>query len=218
MNSGIYSLFCNGNNVFYIGSATSFRRRWNQHYKALRKGSHINSRLQRAYDKYGRASFIEEILEQCEPNSLKEREQRWLDSVFESGVPVFNTNRSAYRVNSEILSVNGIANTGRRHSDQARTNMSAAHKGLALTDAQRAGLEKAHHKAWETLRGKKGMKATEAQLQNLAIGRSKQKGKSRPDMIERNKRRIWTEESCQKLSESLRKKWASGDFVNRGQR
>jgi group I intron endonuclease len=79
MKSGIYSI-TSKNNRRYIGSAKDFDSRWDTHLHYLRKGTHWNIRLQRAYSKYGEHFFTFDVLE-CFPytKSLRGREQYWID-------------------------------------------------------------------------------------------------------------------------------------------
>jgi group I intron endonuclease len=61
--TGIYKITCLANNKCYIGQSVAIKRRWNDHQKALAGGTHYNTYLQNAYNKYGKGSFVYEILE-----------------------------------------------------------------------------------------------------------------------------------------------------------
>ena len=76
---GIYSIRCIPANRVYVGRAgASFWRRWHHHRSALRRGKHCNSKLQRAWDKYGEEAFVFNVLEVVADRSLlREREDFW---------------------------------------------------------------------------------------------------------------------------------------------
>lgn len=76
---GIYLIFCTSNQKSYIGSSNCIKRRLNSHRYYLKKGSHDNEHLQRAYTKYGIDSFIYSVLEYCEDSELIERETLWVN-------------------------------------------------------------------------------------------------------------------------------------------
>lgn len=79
MNGAIYLITCLANGAAYIGSAKHIPRRWRTHKRELRDGIHSNSKLQRAWSKYGAAAFRFEVLEMVEGDLLL-AEQNWLDS------------------------------------------------------------------------------------------------------------------------------------------
>ena len=61
--TGIYKITCLTNNKSYIGQSVSIKRRWATHKRELAAGTHYNEYLQRAYNKYGKDSFVYEILD-----------------------------------------------------------------------------------------------------------------------------------------------------------
>jgi predicted GIY-YIG superfamily endonuclease len=64
--SGIYAIVNTLNNKKYIGSSENLRKRYRQHFNNLNKNKHVNTHLQRAYNKYGASVFEFWILEECE--------------------------------------------------------------------------------------------------------------------------------------------------------
>jgi group I intron endonuclease len=77
---GIYGIKCLANNKFYIGQTFCFYNRLQQHLSRLRGNDHENKYLQRAWNKYGEASFVLIELEViANDNSLCEREQYWIN-------------------------------------------------------------------------------------------------------------------------------------------
>lgn len=65
----------------YVGSTGDFRTRMNGHRSMLRRGIHENSYLQRAWNKYGEAAFVFEVIESCPLELLHIVEQRELDAA-----------------------------------------------------------------------------------------------------------------------------------------
>jgi group I intron endonuclease len=106
---GVYLILCGGNGKVYIGSAKDPEERWYGkrkgcgHLQALRKGEHYNTYLQRAFNKYGEASFNFRILELH--NNRTEayvREQYYLDSFQTWNRKIgFNQNTRAIGFNVE---------------------------------------------------------------------------------------------------------------------
>lgn len=86
---GIYSIVCLKNSKIYIGQSKDIKLRWLSHKEELQKGTHQNRHLQRAWNKYGENSFIFSIIEECNEESLTEREQYWID--YYGGINSTNT-------------------------------------------------------------------------------------------------------------------------------
>lgn len=76
---GIYRIKNLVNDRCYYGSSKQIRKRWLRHVRELKSNTHINSILQRAWNKYGEDSFVFEVVEQCSIKALLETEQRYLD-------------------------------------------------------------------------------------------------------------------------------------------
>ena len=82
--SGIYKITNIKNNKVYIGSSINMHERKLDHLSALKRGTHGNICLQRAYNKYGIDSFCFEVIEiihvEKSNSELLSREQFWLDT------------------------------------------------------------------------------------------------------------------------------------------
>jgi group I intron endonuclease len=118
---GIYAIESINNGRRYVGSAVSIRRRWAEHRRDLALGRHKNSKLQRAWNKYGPENFKFVILEPVlESADLIEREQHWIDRLEVVGTG-FN-----------ILPTAGSC-LGRRHSDETKAKMRAASIGKGFS-------------------------------------------------------------------------------------
>ena len=67
--SGVYKLYFNGSENFYIGSASvSFKVRMRHHVHQLSKGTHHNQPLSRGVEKYGICNLVMEPLAICPPS------------------------------------------------------------------------------------------------------------------------------------------------------
>lgn len=83
---GIYQIVHKVNNRRYIGSTHRFEERWNTHLRELRKNKHYNKFLQNDFNKSGEGLFrfeILEVVEEGEKLKRQEREQVYLDKLFQ---------------------------------------------------------------------------------------------------------------------------------------
>lgn len=77
---GVYRIKNLINKKCYYGSSKNVEKRWKTHKNQLNKKIHVNSILQRAWDKYGKDNFIFEIVEECELEDLFNIEQKYIDN------------------------------------------------------------------------------------------------------------------------------------------
>jgi group I intron endonuclease len=82
----------------------------------LKNGKHPNQHLQHAYNLYGVDAFVFEILEECDDGIVIEREQFWIDSLWDSQT-LYNVARIA-----------GASFKGRKHKKSTITKMKNWHK------------------------------------------------------------------------------------------
>jgi group I intron endonuclease len=87
INRGVYLITNTTTGAVYVGSAAkSFDERWYNHRLQLRSNIHDNLYLQRAWNKYGEASFVFSVAEYVEnPDEVLTREQHWIDRYFGLG-------------------------------------------------------------------------------------------------------------------------------------
>lgn len=72
---GIYKITNIINNKSYIGQSTNIERRFKEH---CYKGYRSRIMLDIAIKKYGKENFTFEVIEECEPDKLNERETYWI--------------------------------------------------------------------------------------------------------------------------------------------
>lgn len=118
MSSGIYQIRNLVTGDIYVGSATRLLVRKSQHFTTLDKQKHYNIVLQRAWNKYGATNFEFEILEECDPSLLLEREQYYLDTLH----PVYNISAVA---EAPRRGVKVTDETKQKLSDALRGNQNA---------------------------------------------------------------------------------------------
>lgn len=78
----IYCIENTVNNKKYIGKTiqkVNSRRLY--HINQLKKGTHNNQHLQRAWDKYGETCFIFNILEECTQKTINKKEVYWIKKL-----------------------------------------------------------------------------------------------------------------------------------------
>lgn len=119
MKAGIYRIINSSNGKCYVGSSIDINRRRLEHFSALLHNRHVNNHLQNAYNKYGKDSFIFEVIENLEiTNNIKEdlleREQFWIDNLR----PEYN-----------ILLVAG-STLGYHHTEETKQKISNFTKGV----------------------------------------------------------------------------------------
>jgi group I intron endonuclease len=77
---GIYRIKNLVNEKCYYGSSKNIEKRWKMHLNQLKNKKHINSILQRSWNKYGEDNFSFEIVKECELENLFEVEQKYIDN------------------------------------------------------------------------------------------------------------------------------------------
>lgn len=104
---GIYIIFNTKNGKKYIGSSNNLYVRLKNHIWHLRKGNHINTHLQNAFNKYTEDCFQIGILEYCSESDQLTTEQKYLDFFY----PEYNIQTSAFVNKLEDQTKIKISNT-----------------------------------------------------------------------------------------------------------
>lgn len=147
MASGVYKIVNTLTGECYIGSTRSLRGRKAEHKYRLRSGKH-NAAFQRAWDYCGEDSFEFVLIELSSLDSLKEREQFWMDTLH----PAYNispnskdqtgTKHSVKTRNLVSESLRGNKRTlGFKHRPETREKMSSRLMGVKKTDEHLAKLK-----------------------------------------------------------------------------
>lgn len=164
MNSGIYRIVNTVNKKTYVGQSDDFIERRKGHWTPLRGGYHHNGHLQSAWNKYGEASFIFEILELIEiPEGLSivetreyltPYEQAWMDKLHPeyNKTPAAGTTRGykhtdesrakmvGREVSAETRALIGANSTGRPVSEETRAKLRDINLGREVSQETREKL------------------------------------------------------------------------------
>lgn len=119
----------------YIGQTTNYKRRRNEHLRALVNGTHFNRRLQHNWNKYGERQFEITCIREAPVDVLTTYEQYFLDmyrtfaaGVFNSEGPVDAPSMGAER-SAEFRENIRRLHTGKRYSDATKAKIGAASRG-----------------------------------------------------------------------------------------
>jgi len=135
MTSGIYTVTNYSDGKVYVGSSNHIERRWKEHKKQLRKGTHHSKHLQHAWTKYGEMAFTFEVLEECEQVHLTGAELFWINTL-QTAMDMFGYNMVAvpnstygYRHTEETRKIFRELARNRVYSEETRRKISEAGKG-----------------------------------------------------------------------------------------
>lgn len=153
----IYIINWINNNYFYVGQTKNIKQRENKHLYRMKKNKHENSRIQNVYNKYGEPQF--HIIEECSIEELNEREQFYLDLLFDEP-------------DCLNLAKDAIAPTrGLKHSAEAKKKMSVAWKNIKKSPKKSAMSEEHKQKISEALKGRKLSDETKIKLSIAKLGK-----------------------------------------------
>lgn len=204
----------------YIGSTVNYKIRFRNHKRALLQGKHHSCYLQKAYNKYGLENFEYSIIEYCNKEELRAREQHYIDLL-----------SPAYNVQKFVGS-----NLGLKHSEETKRKISEANKGRVFTQTHKDNIKKnrshpvfteeARRKISIANKGKKMSKEsiekmkkakqniseeTREKLRKSSIGNKSNLGRKNSEesikkMIETKKNNL-SDETRKKLSEATKAAW-----------
>lgn len=121
------------NGKSYVGRAVNIRKRWIQHKWHLRHGRHHSLPLQKAWNKYGEASFkfIPILIGVSDEGSLCNAENYYINSY-----------GSMVSINGYNLAPSSGTNRGVKYSEKSRKKMSASQAGRTLSQEHREKISK----------------------------------------------------------------------------
>jgi group I intron endonuclease len=101
--TGVYKISCLTTGKFYIGSAHSLVKRKRTHLSCLRNKKHRNSKLQRAWEKYGEENFIFETLLICSKDDVLFYEQLLLTKL--------DAVQNGFNISPSVIGGKGVKHT-----------------------------------------------------------------------------------------------------------
>ena len=123
---GIYAIVNRTNGHLYIGSSVDVRGRMFRHKQDLRRQTHKNPKLQRAWNRDGEPAFVFLVLFKCDESVVRQLEGLTLEAC-----------RPAYNL---TMSVDGST----RLSDETKRRLSETHRGVPKSEAHRRHIGEAH--------------------------------------------------------------------------
>ena len=79
--SGVYKITNTVTGDFYIGSSNDVKRRWTEHKRQSRWNEHPNNPIYIDMKKYGVDKFEFQVIDEVEPEQLKEKEQQFIETL-----------------------------------------------------------------------------------------------------------------------------------------
>lgn len=215
MNSGIYQIRNTVNDKIYIGSTNSFKERWNNHIKLLRKNRHDNDHLQNAWNLYGEENFKFEILEEFTNKSfLLKLEQYYIDNLepdynicklcVNSQLGIKRSQETKNRL-SYINKGESNPNYGLRRSEETKEKQSIAQSGKNHWNYGKHIPEEVKKKISLATKGNLKSEQTKIKMSISSKGNPKSE-KHKISLSESHKGKIPSEETKRKISETLKKR------------
>ena len=118
---GVYQIKNNLNNRIYVGSSINLYGRFMKHISMLKRNKHVNKYLQNDWNKCGEENFHINILEFCNKQNVSEKEQEYLDRLYDE-------QNMCYNIKSKVK-----GSCGWKHSEESKNKMSEKKKGIKLS-------------------------------------------------------------------------------------
>ena len=139
----IYAIRNIQNNKRYIGSTINVKKRWSEHQRTLRNGTHHARHLQRAWKKYGEDAFVFELLEtDIVYEDLLKKEQTWLNQhhtrELYNTTPYVRNGFHGYHHTAETKQKISQLHTGRTRSLLTCIRISDGTRGVPKRPSKRA--------------------------------------------------------------------------------
>ena len=117
---------------FYIGSSKNVKQRWTEHKCKSSWNEQPNNPMYQDMQKYGLNKFSFQILEEVEPEKLKEIEQQFIDSL----KPTYNSN------NANGLNVGKIKEYRKTHKEEIKQYQKEYQKTERARESQKKSRNK----------------------------------------------------------------------------
>ena len=105
-----------------MGSSVNIESRFATHLRELRKGTHHAGHLQNSYNKYGRDSYVINVLLECDPEELIAEEQKELDKGFDYNSSPTAGNTLGFRLSKEKREIRSKERKKRFQEDEEYRN------------------------------------------------------------------------------------------------
>lgn len=134
---GVYGIWCEANEKWYVGQSRDIEKRWKRHQSNLEKNQHDNCILQRTWNLHGESAFLWVIFERVPHQDLASAELR-ISNQLSSMVPTgFNLKVGEFQgvISAETRTKMSRAKLGRKcgpPSAQTKAKISAALTGKKL--------------------------------------------------------------------------------------
>lgn len=191
--SGIYKISNIVNGKIYISQGKNIHKRWIEHKWELNNQKHRNIYIQRSWNKYGEDKFSIEIIEECLPEMLNERETYWIrhfNSTDNSIGYNCNDGGNSRIPNAETREKHRIGNLGQKRSPETCKLIGDVHRGMKMSDEAKLKMRNA----------KLGKKLEPEHVQKI---------------IESRKGYSPSEETRKKISAANTGRKASPEFINK---
>lgn len=152
----IYKIENKINKKKYIGQTNNPHRRKKRHFSELKCSKHINTHLQKAWNKYGSQNFIFEIIDKSDSlKEILEKEKFWIN-FYKTVDRKFGYNLT-YGGETTVFSDETIKKLskiqkGRKKTEEHKRKLSEAHKGKVVPEEQKkyiSALYKERYKSGE---------------------------------------------------------------------
>jgi group I intron endonuclease len=199
MTCGIYQIINTVNGKIYIGSSCDIEHRWLAHRSGLRRFSHRNKYLQRAWNQHKESNFKLQILEICSLEDLIVIEQYyldWLEPFRDRGYNLAQDAQAPSRGKPP-------SNKGKPMNEEQKKKISIALKGKPSTRKGIPQTEKIKQQISTTLQGHFVSQETREKIRLSKIGiRQTEEAKKKKSLA--LKGRVFSEETKAKISAALK--------------
>ena len=197
--AGIYKITNIQDGKVYIGQSIDIYSRWKCHKCELRKNKHRNTHLQRAWNLYGSASFLFEIIKECPEDQLDYYERKYINEYNALDM------KHGYNYDSG-------GNVNKHHSEETKRKISESNKGRRYNSGfKRTEEQRRRQSEYMKKHPRQISDETREKMRRSARGNKNKLGKpvseeTRRKLSVANKGKILSSETRRKMSEARGKK------------